>query len=68
MALEIYLYDDGDNGYGAILTARDRIVSLLDRRWIADAGHLRWVGGGEDLRDPKLNNAALVRADFEVTT
>ena len=72
--VEVYLYDDGDSGYGALLTARDLIVALLDRRWIDGAGlgasgaHMRWVGGADDLRDPKLNNAALVRLDFAVTT
>jgi hypothetical protein len=66
--LEIDLYDDGDNGYGAILTARDRIISLLDRQWLAGAGSLRWAGGAEDLRDPKLNNAALVHVNFELRT
>jgi len=65
--VEVYLYDDGDNGYGAILTARDLIIGLLDRQWIGDAGHVRWTGGADDLRDPKLNNAALVRVDFTVT-
>jgi hypothetical protein len=65
-ALEIYLYDDGDSGYGAILTARDRILALLDRQWIDEAGYIRWLGGAEDLRDPKLNNAALARVDFEL--
>lgn len=64
-ALEIDLYDDGDSGYGAILTARDRIVALLDRQWLPGAGYGRWAGGAEDLRDPKLNNAALVRVNFE---
>ncbi len=62
----VYLYDDGDNGYGTILTARDWIVGLLDRMWIDGAGLTRRVGGADELRDPKLNNAALVRLDFEV--
>ena len=65
-AISVYLYDDGDNGYGAILTARDRIVALLDRLWIDGAGYVRRIGGAEDERDPKLNNAAVVRIDFEV--
>lgn|GEM_PF-4227285 len=65
-ALEIYLYDDGDSGYGTILTARDRMVALLDRQWIDGAGSLRWAGGVEHLRDPKLNNAVLVRVDFDL--
>lgn len=67
-ALEIDLYDDGDSGYGAILTARDRIVSLLDKHWLPGAGYIRWAGGSDDQRDPKLNNAALVRVNFELRT
>lgn len=64
--VQVYLYDDGDNGYGAITAARDRVIALLDRQWIEGAGYVRWVIGIEDERDPKLNNAALVRVDFEV--
>jgi len=62
----VYLYDDGDNGYGAILAARDRAVALLDRVWIDGVGYLRRIGGADDERDPKLNNAALARVDFEI--
>ncbi|MBI1257586.1 MAG: hypothetical protein GC204_08955 [Chloroflexi bacterium] len=65
-AVSVYLYDDGDNGYGTVLTARDLIVTLLDRLWIDGAGFVRRIGGAEDERDPKLNNAALVRIDFEI--
>lgn len=67
-AVEVYLYDDGGSGFGTITEARDAVVGLLDRRWLAGVGYLRGVGGAEDVRDPKLNNAALVRADFEVST
>lgn len=68
--VEVYLYVDGDSdsGYSAITAARDQVVALLDRRWLADAGYLRHSGGADDDRDPKLNNAALVRVDFVVTT
>jgi hypothetical protein len=66
--VEVYLYDDGDSGYGTLLTARDVLVGLIDRAWLEDAGYVRVVGGAEDLRDPKLNNAAVVRVDFEVRT
>ena len=65
--VEVYLYDDGDSGYGAICEGRDAVVGALDRRWVDGAGYVRCVGGVEDLRDAKLNNAALVRVDFEVT-
>jgi len=64
--VEGFLYDDGDSGYGAILTARDQVLALLDRQWIDGVGYLRRIGGAEDDRDPKLNNAAVVRVDFEV--
>jgi hypothetical protein len=65
--VEVFLYDDGDSGYGTIREAREAVVAALDRRWIDGAGYVRRVGGAEELRDAKLNNAALVRADFEVT-
>jgi hypothetical protein len=66
-AVAVSLYDDGDNGYGAILTARDRAVALLDRVWVEGAGFVRRIGGADEGRDAKLNQAALVRVDFEVT-
>jgi hypothetical protein len=34
---------------------------------VAGAGFITRVGGADDLRDPKLNNAAVARVDFEVT-
>lgn len=64
----VYLYDDGDSGYGTIVPARDAVVALLDRQWIAGAGFVRWVIGADDGRDPKLNNAAMMRVDFEVVS
>ncbi len=66
--VEVYLYDDGDSGYETITEARDLAVALLDRRWLAGAGYVRHVGGGDDERDAKLNNAALARVEFEVST
>ena len=65
--VEVYLYDDGDSDYAAINAARDRVVALLDRQWIDGAGWLRQVGGADDGRDPKLNGAAVVRVDFDLT-
>ncbi len=65
--VEVYLYDDGDSDYTAINSARDRVVALLDRQWISGAGWLRQVGGADDGRDPKLNGAAVVRVDFNLT-
>lgn len=65
--VEVYLYDDGDSGYGTIASARDMVIALLDRQWVAGAGFVQRRGGADDLRDPKLNNAALARVDFEVT-
>ena len=65
--VEVYLYDDGDSDYSAINAARDRVAALLDRQWISGAGWLRQVGGADDGRDPKLNGAAVVRVDFNLT-
>ncbi len=62
----VFLYDD--SAYGSILTARDRVLALLDRQWIDGAGFVQRVGGADDGRDPKLNNAALIRLDFEVVS
>ncbi len=64
--VEVFLYDDGDNGFTTITSARDRVITLLDRQWMSGAGYVRRIGGADDLRDPKLNNAALVRIEFEV--
>jgi hypothetical protein len=65
--VEVYLYDDGDSGYGTILEARDQVVAALDRAWVAGAGFITRAGGADDLRDPKLNNAAVARVDFEIS-
>ena len=64
----VYLYDDGDNGYGTILTARDWVVGLLDRMWIDGVGWVRQIGGADDGRDAKLNQAAVVRIDLEIVS
>src|SRR5579871_5194998 len=29
---EVFVYDDGDNGYSTISSARDRVIALLDRQ------------------------------------
>jgi hypothetical protein len=59
----VYLYDDGDNGYGAVLTARDRAIVLLDRVWIEDAGWVRQIGGVDDGREGEVFEGAVVRLE-----
>ena len=66
--VEVHLYDDGESGYATVNDARDLVVALLDRQWIDGAGYVLRVGGADDLRDPKLNNAALVQVDFAVVS
>lgn len=66
--VEVHLYDDGDSGFSTIRAAAAAVVAALDERWIAGVGYVRHVGGVDDQRDAKLNNAALVRVDFDVTT
>jgi hypothetical protein len=65
--VEVYLYDDGDRSFDTIHEAAAAVSATLDRQWIEGAGYVRQVGGMEDQRDAKLNNAALVRVDFDVT-
>ncbi|MCZ2099716.1 MAG: hypothetical protein LC121_26330 [Anaerolineae bacterium] len=66
--VEVYVYNDGDSDYGTITSARELVIGLLDRQWIAGVGFVQRAGGADDLRDPKLNNAALARVDFEVVS
>ena len=65
--VEVYLYDDGDHGFDTLSSARDRVITLLDRQWLSGIGYLRQISGADNERDPKLNNAALVQIAFTVT-
>lgn len=64
--LEIWFYDDGDNGFEDILDAQERVYNILPKQFITGAGHFRWVGDLVNLRDNSLENAAVVRSDFRL--
>lgn len=64
--VEVYLYADGDTGYEALETARNRIYTLLHHTFLDGAGHLKKVEETEAMPDPVLNNASVWRLVFSV--
>jgi hypothetical protein len=65
-SVELYFYDDGDTGYSTIDTARTRTYTVLSDRQITGSGHhkLVWQIDLDDLREPDLEHAAVLRADY----
>lgn len=64
--LEIYLYDDGDRGYLTIESARRRIRQLLDYKRLPGIVMIKWINNIDDEKAEELNNANMIRADYEV--
>jgi len=64
--IEIYLYDDGDNNYSTLETARTRIYALLQNKQLTGIAEIVFVGDIDDLREQELDNAALLRQDWLV--
>lgn len=64
--VELWLYADGDTGYGALATARDRIYALLQNNRVTGAFEIRLVNIIEGVNAPELDYAALIRADYQV--
>jgi len=64
--VEIWLYSDGDLGYTALATARDRIYALLQNNRVAGAFETRLANIIEGVNAPELDYAALIRADYQV--
>lgn len=64
--VEIWFYDDGDNGYGDIVDAQGIVYDLLPRQFISGAGWLRWTNDITNIRDTSLDNAAVVRSDYRL--
>jgi phage terminase large subunit-like protein len=46
--------------------ARARVFTLLHGVSLSGAGRAWWTRGEDDLRDPKFNNAAILRAEYEI--
>jgi hypothetical protein len=64
--IEIWLYDDGDAGYTALETARAQIYKLLQLKMLSGGGEVSWAGDIDNLRDPELDHAVALRADYVV--
>lgn len=64
--IEIWLYNDGDAGYAALQTARDRIYALLQNNRVAGSFEIRLANIIEGVNAPELDYAALIRCDYQV--
>jgi hypothetical protein len=65
-AVSITFYADGDAGFETLHAARARVFTLLHGVSLSGAGRAWWTRGEDDLRDPKFNNAAILRAEYEI--
>lgn len=65
-AVSITFYADGDAGYAALHAARARAFTLLHGVNLSGAGRAWWMRSEDDLRDSKLNNACILRAEYEI--
>ena len=67
--VEFWFYAEGDTatGYNAILTARDRVYTLLQMKTKASLGVITFDNRISGLRAEELNNAALLRDDYTIT-
>jgi hypothetical protein len=65
-AVSITFYADGDAGYDALVAARARAFTLLHGITLSGAGRAWWTRSEDDLHDPKLNNACILRAEYEI--
>ena len=64
--VSVWLYNDGDAGYAALATARDRIYALLQNSRVVGAFEIRLANIIEGVSVPELDYAALIRADYQV--
>lgn len=62
--VEIYYYNDADVGYNVIREARDMVYGLLHNALIGGL-RTKWLSDVNDLRDEVLNNAAMIRSDYQ---
>lgn len=64
--VEVWFYNDGDAGYTALQTARDRVYALLQQASLAGGGLVTWTNDLDNVRDPELDHAAALRSDYIV--
>lgn len=65
-SVEVWLYNDGDAGYAALETARNRVYTLLQLVSLSGGGLVSWTNNLSNVRDTSLDNAAVLRADYVV--
>jgi hypothetical protein len=70
VVIECWFYAEGDTatGYTAILTARERVYTLLNMKSKAGIGVITFDNRISGLRAEELNNAALLRDDYSIKT
>lgn len=64
--LELWFYDD--DSYAVIEQARDRAYALLHEQNISGVGRCTALPGLDDLRAEELNNAAMLKAEYQVNS
>lgn len=64
--VEIWLYNDGANGFTTIDSAANRIYTLLHEQRLEGLYRVKWANLIEHMRDPKMGLAAFNRIDFSV--
>lgn len=62
--IELWFYNDGDQGYSTIEQARDRAFSLLNNVPASQGFQYMWSQDINNLRDTELNEASLIRSDY----
>lgn len=65
--IELYFYNDQAAGWDTLKTAADRAYALLHERPLPDSFQCVLVNAVEDMRDPEMENACLLRRDYQIT-
>lgn len=63
--VEIWIYDDGDHGFGTINSIRSAIYTLLHARRV-NLRYCRLHGNLQNMRDPGLRYAGFTRSDYMI--
>lgn len=65
--VEIWLYADGDSTYDTLETVQGLILTALDEQMIGSSKHiLRWFANPLKDKDPALDNALVMRSDYDL--
>jgi hypothetical protein len=64
--IQKWFYADGDNSYATLESARNQVYALLHRKFVPNASWLRWIGDLDNVQAPEMNNARVLRADYQL--